>query len=79
MVRTRRTLRAFTLFLVVAVTAGLFLGHAHHERCPDPQDQLDMVTTGNTYDDTTNTMVVGAIESCSSTAAPGNNATLSTS
>src|SRR5438093_699755 len=36
---------------------------------------FDMVTTGTTYDDITNTMTVGSTENCLTTAAPGNNLT----
>ena len=35
---------------------------------------LDMITAGNTYDEASNTMVLGPIENCSTSAAPGNNA-----
>jgi len=41
----------------------------------NPKISLDMVTTGNTYDDTTNTMNVGAIDNCLTTAPPGDNST----
>ena len=37
-----------------------------------PSISLDMVTTGNSYDETTNTMTVGAVDHCLATAPPGN-------
>src|SRR6266540_4266689 len=38
-----------------------------------PRISLDMVTSGNSYDDATNTMTVGSVDNCLTTDLPGNN------
>jgi hypothetical protein len=49
-----------------------FSGSLTSHAVQDPSISLDMVTSGNTYDETTNTMTVGSIDSCltSATANP---------
>jgi len=64
--RSRVTLAATGLLsagvvaVVLALGSGSFTSHAVQA----PTISLDMVPTGNTYDDTTNTMTVGTIDSC---------------
>ena len=60
--------------VVGVVASGLFLTSSLTRAVQNPSMSLDMVTTGNTYDDTTNTMTLGTIENCLETVAPGNNA-----
>ena len=68
--RHHRTLAAGVAAAVFAASAafllsGLLTSHA----VQNPRISLDMVTTGNTYDDTTNTMTLGPINSCLTSAA----------
>ena len=56
----------------IAVGSLFFSGALSTSAVQNPSIALDMVTTGNTYTDTTNTMNVGAIDNCLTTAAPGN-------
>jgi hypothetical protein len=75
--RVRALLAAAVLLATasVATLAGLWLSGEFGSRAVQtPEISLDMNPTGNTYDDTTNSMTVGATESCMSTN-PGNNAT----
>ena len=64
----RRTALASVLFVAAAVAAvagALFLPGAFTSRAVQtPNISLDMVTTGTTYDGTTNTMTVGSIDNC---------------
>ena len=51
--------------LALVVSAALLLaGAPNSQALQDPSLSLDMVTTGNTYDETTNTMTLGSIENC---------------
>jgi hypothetical protein len=61
------------LALLAGGVTGLFLsGGLESHATQNPTVSLDMVTSGNTYDDSTNSMAVGSIESCltSATANP---------
>jgi hypothetical protein len=59
---------------IVIAASGLLLltGVFTSEAVQNPRISLDMVTSGNAYDETTNTMTVGSIENCltSATANP---------
>src|SRR6266567_5287131 len=57
--------------LVSLVLSGLTTSQA----VQNPTMAFDVVTTGNTYDDATNTMSVSSTDSCLTTAAPGNDST----
>ena len=74
-----RALVVCAIGLVVAATiavAFFLLGsRGESEAVQAPQLGLDMIPTGNTYDDGTNTMTAGAVDECLSTSLPGNNAT----
>src|SRR5438132_8440076 len=60
---------------LTAVAAGVFLGLGHFasQAVQNPTISLDMVPSGTTYDETTNSMTVGSTENCltSQTANPG--------
>src|SRR5436305_9172671 len=75
--KMRITVTAATVLLgLVAGIGGLFLSGALTSRAvQNPSIAFDMVTTGTSYDDTTNTMTVGTTENCLTTVAPGNNLT----
>ncbi len=60
---------------VAIIVPAVLLPFAHTSAAQTPKMSLDMVTTGNTYDSTTNTMTVGGIEPCLSTDAPGDDNT----
>jgi Right handed beta helix region len=63
--RTQDCWRPGAALLALIVAGGLlFSGHLRSHAIQNPTISLDMVTPGNTYDDTTNTMSVGSIESC---------------
>src|SRR5439155_23336050 len=67
--------RLWVLFpvLAIVITAGaLFLWWNTASAVQNPTISLDMDTTGNSYDDTTNTMTVGTVDNClaSATANP---------
>jgi len=64
------------LLLGLAAAGGIvFLTHSlTSQAVQNPTMRLDMITTGNGYDDATNTMTVGAINGCLTTAPPGMNA-----
>src|SRR5438309_9064190 len=64
----RRLLPAMALLAVAAFTAFLLSGHLTSQAVQNPTISLDMVITGNTYDDSTNAMTVGTIENTSSSA-----------
>jgi Pretoxin HINT domain len=71
--RHHKTLAAGVVAAVFAASAAFLLsGFLTSEAVQNPRVSVDMVTTGNTYDDTTNTMALGPIESCltSATANP---------
>jgi len=70
--RIRFALPATALLAIAASAAFLLSGRLTSQAVQNPTISLDMVTTGTTYDDTTNTMTVGAIDSASSS---GNNVT----
>jgi|GEM_PF-4361149 len=63
------------LLLVAVLTAFLLTGLRSSHAVQNPSISLDMVTTGNTYDDVTNTMTLGTIDNCLSADPPGNSAT----
>jgi hypothetical protein len=69
---SKPVLLAIPVLAVAIIVPAVFLPFAHTSAVQAPNISLDMVTTGNTYDDTTNTMTVGAVDSCS-TDAIGNN------
>src|SRR5439155_14218888 len=62
---SRTLLPAVVLLAIAASAAFLLSGHLTSQAVQNPTIALDMVTTGTTYDDTTNTMTVGQIESSS--------------
>ena len=75
--RSRETIvahRILFLFLLIpaASAAFFFSGLLTSQAVQDPTVSLDMVTTGNSYDETTNSMTLGSIENCltSATANP---------
>jgi hypothetical protein len=49
---------------LVAGALAITTGHRATKAAQSPSVSLDMVTSGNTYDETTNTMSVGPIDSC---------------
>src|SRR5947207_10874987 len=61
----RTLLPAVALLAIAASAAFLLSGRLTSHAVQNPTISLDMVTTGTTYDDTTNTMNVGAIDSSS--------------
>src|SRR5437667_1256041 len=65
---SRTLLPAVALLAIVASAAFLLSGRLTSHAVQNPTISLDMVTTGTTYDDTTNTMTVGTIENTSSSA-----------
>ena len=67
-----RTLAVGVAAAVIAASAGLlFSGFLTSHAVQNPTMSFDMVTTGNTYDETTNTMTVGTVDNCLTTAPPG--------
>ncbi len=63
---------------VLAIVTGVALilsGLVTSQAVQNPTISLDMVTAGNTYDDTTNSMFVGSVQNCLTTAPPGNSVT----
>jgi hypothetical protein len=62
----RRLLSAMAALAVAVSFAILLSGHLTSQAVQNPTISLDMVTTGTTYDDTTNTMSVGTIDPASS-------------
>jgi len=71
-----RMLAPGTVLLAAIVSGGLlFSGHLRSHATQNPTISIDMVTTGNTYDETTNSMAVGPIDNCLTTEAPGENST----
>src|SRR5437773_3009312 len=70
----RTLLPAVALLAIAASAAFLLSGRLTSQAVQNPTFSLDMVTTGNTYDENTNSMAVGAIDSCltSATANPNN-------
>src|SRR6266480_5745235 len=61
----RTLLPAVALLAIAASAAFLLSGHLTSQAVQNPTIALDMVTTGTTYDDTTNTMTVGTIDNSS--------------
>jgi hypothetical protein len=57
---------------LIALAAFLLSGLLTSHAVQNPSVSFDMVITGNTYDDTTNTMTVGTVNNCLTTAGPGN-------
>ena len=58
---------AIGIILVLAVTtlgSCFLLGPLPSKAVQDPTIRLDMVTTGTTYDGTTNVMTVGTVDPC---------------
>src|SRR5207244_11748507 len=70
----RTLLPAVALLAIAASAAFLLSGRLTSQAVQNPTFSLDMTTTGNTYDENTNSMAVGAIDSCltSATANPNN-------
>ena len=62
--RSRIVLPAVVLATALAAAAVLGLGHFTSQAVQNPTMFLDMVTTGTTYDDSTNTMTVGSTDNC---------------
>ena len=62
---SRRLLVALSLLAVAASIAFLLSSRLISHAVQNPTISLDMVTTGTTYDDTTNTMTVGTIDNSS--------------
>ena len=58
---------------ILAVSAAVFLRPLTSRAVQSPSISLDMVTAGNAYDETTNSMVVGPIDNC--LAVPANTTT----
>ena len=58
---------------IVALIALVLSGLTTTRAIQNPTMAFDVITTGNAYDDTTNTMSVGATDNCLTTAGPGNN------
>jgi Thrombospondin type 3 repeat len=71
--RFRRHLAAALAFTAVAAGAVVLSNAMTSRAVQNPSVSLDMVTPGNGYDDATNTMTLGAIEDCLTTAPPGDN------
>src|SRR5438034_448769 len=71
---SRTLLPALALLAIAASAAFLLSGRLTSQAVQNPTFSLDMTTTGNTYDENTNSMAVGAIDSCltSATANPNN-------
>jgi hypothetical protein len=72
----RGNIAALTLAALplMAVAVALFSATLNTSAVQNPRISLDMVTAGNAYDDTTNSMTVGPVDNCV-TAATGNPAT----
>jgi hypothetical protein len=71
----RNIVIAATVFVFAGIAGGVLLlsGLLTSQAVQDPTISIDMIPAGTTYDDTTNTMSVGSIDNCLTTAAPGNN------
>src|SRR3989442_13778670 len=65
---SRTLLPPLALLAIAASAAFLLSGRLTSQAVQNPTFSLDMVTTGNTYDENTNSMAVGAIDSCLTTA-----------
>src|SRR2546426_2268909 len=65
-----RALIAPAVFVLAAAAliALILSGLTASQAVQNPTMAIDMVTTGNSYDDTTNTMTVGSTENCSTSA-----------
>jgi hypothetical protein len=74
---TRPLLAAVALVAasIVAVLLALTLDPLESGAVQVPEMHFDMDTTGNTYDDVTNSMAVGTIDNCLTSAAPGSTVT----
>ncbi len=61
-----RLAKATLLLTALALVGGgaPLLPHGKSEAIQAPTMSLDMVTTGNSYDDSTNTMSVGSVDNC---------------
>ena len=73
MIRTTWPLLALPLVAGVIAISGLLVSAKHGSAVQAPKMSLDMVVEGNGYDANTNSMIVGPIDNCLGTAAPGNN------
>ena len=72
---SRRLPAALALLAIAASAAFLLSGRLTSHAVQNPTFSLDMVTAGNTYDDSTNSMAVGTTDNCLTTA-PANAATI---
>lgn len=72
--RQTRSRLIFTLALGLIAVAAVLLGGDSSRAVQAPFMSLDMVIDGNVYDEASNTMTVGSIETCLTTPAPGDNA-----
>jgi hypothetical protein len=70
-VRIQRAIPLLLLSAIVAVGSLFLSGLLDTKAVQNPSVSFDMVTAGNTYDETTNSMTVGAIDNCLTTAPPG--------
>ncbi len=68
------SLGAAVFFGGVAVAPWLLAPVITSQAVQAPEMSLDVVTSGNSYSDATNTMTVGSIDNCLMTDPPGNNA-----
>src|SRR5437867_6920376 len=59
---------AVFVLAAAALIALILSGLTASQAVQNPTMAIDMVTTGNSYDDTTNTMTVGSTENCSTSA-----------
>ena len=64
-----KTLAAGMVAAGIAAAAFFLSGLLTSEAVQNPRISLDMVTSGNTYDETTNTMTLGPIDNCLTSAA----------
>jgi hypothetical protein len=76
MTYTTRRLAVALATLAIAASVAFFLSdHLTSEAVQNPTISLDMDPSGNTYDETINSMAVGPIDNCLTTAEPGDNST----
>src|SRR6266540_3238675 len=68
--KLRITVTAATVLFAVGIAAGalFFSGALTSRAVQNPTFNLDMIPTGNTYDEGTNSMAVGATDQCLTTA-----------
>src|SRR6266545_5015126 len=73
--RSRILLPAMALLAIAASVAFLLSGRLTSHAVQNPTISLDMVTSGNAYDESVNSMAVGTVDSCLTTAPPGSTIT----